>query len=65
MLRLLRDANAPPEMIAAARGFQCPHCDLMPRRTGPVRPVQVSRRYKLRQEKRIGKLVLLKLTSSF
>ena len=34
MLRLLRDANAPPEMITAARNFHCPHCDLMARRTG-------------------------------
>ena len=37
------DANAPPEMLAAARIFHCPHCDLMTRRTGTVRPVQVSR----------------------
>ena len=43
MLRLLRDANAPPEMLTAARNFHCPHCDLMARRTGAVRPVQVSR----------------------
>ena len=25
MLRLLRDANAPPEMITAARNFHCHH----------------------------------------
>ena len=43
MLRLLRDANAPPEMLPVARDFHCPHCDLMTRRTGAVRPVQVSR----------------------
>ena len=43
MLRLLRDANAPPEMITVARNFHCPDCDLMARRTGAVRPVQVSR----------------------
>ena len=43
MLRLLRDANAPLEMLTAARIFHCPHCDLMARRTGAVRPVQVSR----------------------
>ena len=43
MLRLLRDANAPPEMLTAARNFHFPHCDLMARRTGAVRPVQVSR----------------------
>ena len=43
MLRLLRDANAPPEMFTAARKFHCPHCDLVARRTGAVRPVQVSR----------------------
>ena len=43
MLRLLRDANAPPEMIAVARDVHCSHCDLMTRRTGAVRPVQVSR----------------------
>ena len=43
MLRLLRDANAPPEMLTAARNFHCPHCDLMARWTGAVRPVQVSR----------------------
>ena len=42
MLRLLRDANVPLEMLAAARNFHC-HCDLMTRRTGAVRPVQVSR----------------------
>ena len=41
MLRLLRGANAPPEMITAARKFHCLHCDLMARRTGAVRPVQV------------------------
>ena len=40
---LLRDANAPLDMLAAARHFHCPHCDLMARRTGAVRPVQVSR----------------------
>ena len=28
MLRLLRDANAPLEMIAAARIFPCTQCDL-------------------------------------
>ena len=43
MLRLLRDANAPPEMITAARIFHCHHCDLMARRTGALRPAQVSR----------------------
>ena len=43
MLRLLRDANAPPEMLTVARDSHCPHCDLMTRRTGAVRPVQVSR----------------------
>ena len=43
MLRLLRDANAPPEMLTVARYFHCPHCDLMSRRIGAVRPVQVSR----------------------
>ena len=43
MLRLLRDANAPLEMLTAARNFRCLHCDLMARRTGAVRPVQVSR----------------------
>ena len=43
MLRLLRDANAPPEMLTAARNSHCPHCDLMARRTGAIRPVQVSR----------------------
>ena len=43
MLRLFRDANAPPEMIAVARFFHCAHCDLMTRRTGAVRVVQVSR----------------------
>ena len=43
MLRLLRDANAPPEMLTAARKFHCPHCDLMARRTGAVRLVPVSR----------------------
>ena len=43
MLRLLRDANAPPEMLTVARDVHCPHCDLMSRRTGAVRPVQVSR----------------------
>ena len=43
MLRFLRDANAPLEMLAAARKFHCHHCDLMTRRTGAVRPVQVSR----------------------
>ena len=48
MLRLLRDANAPPEMPTVARDFQCSHCDLMTRRTGAVRPVQVSRSKELR-----------------
>ena len=43
MLRLLRDANAPLQMLTAARILHCPHCDLMARRTGAVRPVQVSR----------------------
>ena len=43
MLRLLRDANAPLEMLAAARNSHCPHRDLMNRRTGAVRLVQVSR----------------------
>ena len=32
MLRLLRDANAPLEMLTAARNVHCPHCDLMARR---------------------------------
>ena len=36
MLPLLRDANAPLDMLAAARNFHCPHCDLMARRTGAV-----------------------------
>ena len=43
MLRLLCDANAPLETLTAARKFLCPHCDLMTRRTGAVRPVHVSR----------------------
>ena len=43
MLRLLRDANAPPEMLTGARNFHCLHFDLMARRTEAVRPVQVSR----------------------
>ena len=43
MLRVLRDANAPLDMITVARDFHCPHCDLMTRRTGAVRPVRVSR----------------------
>ena len=43
MFRLLRDANAPLEMLTAARHFHCHHCDLVARRTGAVRPVQVSR----------------------
>ena len=43
MLRLLRDANAILEMLIAARNFHCHHCDLMARRTGAVRPEQVSR----------------------
>ena len=43
MLRLLHDAKALLEMLIAARNFHCPHCDLMARRTGAVRPVQVSR----------------------
>ena len=43
MLRLLRDANAPTEKLTAARQFHCPHCDLMARRAGAVRPEQVSR----------------------
>ena len=43
MLRLLHDASAPPEMLTVARDFHCPHCDLMTRRTGAVRLVQVSR----------------------
>ena len=29
MLRPFRDANAPLEMLTAARNFHCPHCDLM------------------------------------
>ena len=40
MLRPLRDANAPLEMLTAARNFHCPHCDLTARRTGAVRLVQ-------------------------
>ena len=43
MLRLLRDANAPAEMLTVARISHCHHCDLMTRRTGAVRPVRVSR----------------------
>ena len=43
MLRVLRDANAPPEMIIAASKLHCAHRDPMARRTGAVRPVQVSR----------------------
>ena len=43
MLRLFRDANALPEMLAAARKCHCPHCDLITRRTEAVRLVQVSR----------------------
>ena len=43
MLRLLRDANALPEMITVATYFHCPHCDLESRRTGAVQPVEVSR----------------------
>ena len=39
MLRLLRDAN---DLSKCARNFYCPHCDLMNRRTGAVRLVQVS-----------------------
>ena len=49
MLRLLRDANAPPEMLTVVREFHCTHCDLMTRRTGSVRPVQVSRNKELGQ----------------
>ena len=30
-------------MLTAARKFHCPHCDLMARWTGAVRPVQLSR----------------------
>ena len=41
MLRRVH-ANAPLEMLTAARNVHCSHCDLMARRTG-VRPVQVSR----------------------
>ena len=47
LLRLLRDANAPPGMLAASKNFHCPHCDLVARRTGAVRLVQVSRRKEL------------------
>ena len=43
MLHLLRDAHAPPEMVTSARDFHCSRCDLMTRRTGAVRPCQVSR----------------------
>ena len=43
MLRLFRHATPPPEMLAVARDFHCLHCDLMTRRTGAVRLVQVSR----------------------
>ena len=43
MLRLFRDANAPLKVLNAARNVHCPHCDLMARRTGALRPVQVSR----------------------
>ena len=42
-LMLRRDANAPLEMLTAARYLHCHHCDLMARRTGAVRSVQVSR----------------------
>ena len=49
MLRLLRDANIPPEMIAVAKVFHCHHCDLMTRRSRAVRPVQVSRNKELGQ----------------
>ena len=47
MLRLLRDASAPLEMLSAARNLHCHHCDLVARRTRAVRPVQVSRSKKL------------------
>ena len=53
MLRLLRDANAPLEILTAATKLHCPHCDLMSRRTGAVRPVQVSR------SKELGHTVLI------
>ena len=52
MLRLLRDASAPLEMPTAARNFHCLHCDLMARRTGTVRSVQVSRSKELGHWKR-------------
>ena len=42
MLRVLWDANAPLEMLTA-RNFHCLRCDLVARRTGAVRLVQVSR----------------------
>ena len=54
MLRLLHDANAPLEMLTAARIFHCPHCDLMARRTGAVRLVQVSRSKELGHTMSIG-----------
>ena len=47
MLPLFRDANALVEMLTVARNCHCPHCDLMTRRTGSVRLVQVSRSKKL------------------
>ena len=42
VLRLLRDASAPPVMLTVAIDFHCPYCDLMARRPGAVRHVQVS-----------------------
>ena len=43
MLRLLRDANALSKCSLLPEKFHCPHSDLMARRTGAVRRVQVSR----------------------
>ena len=48
MLRLLRDANVPPEMLTVATDFHYPHFDLMSRRAGAVRPVQMSRTWENR-----------------
>ena len=42
-LRLFVDASAPTEMLTVDRNVHCHHCDLMTRRTGAARLVQVSR----------------------
>ena len=52
MLRLFRGADAPPEIVAVARVFHCPHCDLLTRRTGAVRPI-VSRSKELGHTKSV------------